>query len=223
MPAPLIVVTGTGTAVGKTHFATALVLGWGRTAKVCGFKPVETGVPDGGEGEDAAALRSASTFHVKPASLFLRDGVSPHLAARREGRVVQVAPILAELSRLRQEAEGVVVELAGGLFSPLAKGLLNADLAGDMPDARILVVGCDRLGVLHDIISICISCRARHLRLAGLVLGAPPGADASSGTNAAELSDLVEVPVLGTLPRGSPEELAGSDVVLRVLSSVGVP
>jgi len=55
MKAPLIVVTGTGTEIGKTHVAGALLLAWARVlaeagmgdATVVGLKPVESGVTGG--------------------------------------------------------------------------------------------------------------------------------------------------------------------------------
>ncbi|MEO6420572.1 MAG: AAA family ATPase, partial [Polyangiaceae bacterium] len=59
----VVLVTGTGTGIGKTHVACQLVALAGGRGTACGFKPIETGVT--GEGADVAALRAVSTFHVK--------------------------------------------------------------------------------------------------------------------------------------------------------------
>jgi dethiobiotin synthetase len=62
--AALVVVTGTGTSIGKTHFAEALILAWRRTARVLGLKPIESGVVPGAL-TDVERLQAVSSFHVK--------------------------------------------------------------------------------------------------------------------------------------------------------------
>src|ERR1700733_14533830 len=119
-PSPLIVVAGTGTDVGKTHVATALVRAWGAGCAVVGYKPIETGV-DSGPGADARRLAEASTFHVqRPAFGYAFPlPILPHLAARRGGVVLDFGNLVGQVAELRALAAGVVVELAGGLFTPL--------------------------------------------------------------------------------------------------------
>jgi dethiobiotin synthetase len=125
----LVLVTGVGTEIGKTHLATALVAAWGRHEPVFGYKPIESGVA-GSVGPDEAALEAASTFHVKhpPLHVRLRAPVSPHLAARLEGRTISLSEVARSVLALRGEAH-LVVELAGGLFSPLTDEATNADQA----------------------------------------------------------------------------------------------
>jgi len=220
--ARLVVVSGTGTEIGKTHFATALVLAWGRRGyAVAGLKPVESGVPAGSWGADGAALEQASTFHVKRCRppYLLERAVSPHLAARDEGLEIRPEVIQAYVAPFQGDADAVVVELAGGLFSPLARNLTNADVAALLqPDAHLLVAP-DRLGVLHDVTAAVRAARATTPRAAptGIVLVTPAAPDLSTGTNAAELAEVTDVPVLGTLPRTAVEELARSAAVARIL------
>ncbi len=48
MTAPLLVVTGTGTGIGKTVIAAGLVATWGRRGfRVAGVKPIESGKGSG--------------------------------------------------------------------------------------------------------------------------------------------------------------------------------
>jgi dethiobiotin synthetase len=197
----LVVVTGTGTGVGKTHLTVALARAWGRP--VLAYKPVESGV-DGAMGEDERALGEASTFHVKrpPLQVRLRAGVSPHLAARMEGRRLDLAALAAEVARLRA-ASDVLVELPGGLFSPLTDDVLNADLLSLLAPDRTLLVAPDRLGVLHDVLSATEAAAARGLRLSGVVLNAPPAPDASTGQNGPELGRLCSTPLLAVVARAA--------------------
>jgi dethiobiotin synthetase len=213
--APLVVVAGTGTGVGKTHVAAALLWAWGQSARVVGYKPVETGVAARGsgsgveaEGEDARALREASTFHVKH-SLFQRtflNPVSPHLAARREAATIELAPLVEQAIQLRREAEGVVVETAGGLFSPLAPGVLNLHLVRELAPTRVVVVAPDRLGVLHDVGATLHAAAHFGLEVSGVVLSEAASHDASSGTNANEITYVFGARVLAFFPRADEDD-----------------
>jgi dethiobiotin synthetase len=235
-PSPLVVVAGTGTEVGKTHVAVALLRAWGSRARVVGYKPVETGVtrvssqvsPEiagaDPEGEDAGQLRRASTFHVKHA-LFaqtFRDPVSPHLAARREGSTVDLVRLAEQASQLRQEAEGVVVELAGGLFTPLDSRLYNADFARKLAATHLLLVAPDRLGVLHDIAATLHAATHVGLRIHGVVLSESATKDASSGTNAGEIEAALGARVLAAFPRADQEDEGTKGAAGRLLEALSL-
>ena len=225
MTAPLILVAGTGTGIGKTHVSAALLLAWARALaargvvepKLAGLKPVETGVTPGdsplalGADGDGATLERLSTFHVKrfPAPYMLARAVSPHLAARDEGRLIERRVISSYVAEVREAAtDGVLAELAGGLFSPLAPGVSNADIARDLGADVLLLVACDRLGVLHDVGATARAAAAAGVRITGIVLVAPERPDASTGANAQELPLVTDVPVLAVLPRGEVVALA---------------
>jgi dethiobiotin synthetase len=202
---PLLVVTGTGTEIGKTHTACALASAWGRSAKVAAVKPIESGGTADGD-----ALGRVSTFHVTRcrAPYMYAHPVSPHLAGRREGRPVDLAVVADWVASFRREADGVLVELAGGLFSPVTESATNADLAKALAPTAVLLVAPDRLGVLHDVGSATRAARSEGLALHGVLLSAPAAPDSSTGTNAAELRLVTDLPVLAVYPRASVEELA---------------
>lgn len=210
MSAPLLVVTGTGTEVGKTMVATALVMAWSRRGlAVAGLKPIESGQDAHGQlGGDVLRLGQASTFHVTRPPYLLKDPVSPHLAARREGRTIDTRVVTEWLSPIRRAADAIVLELPGGLFSPLTDELTNADLVDELAPSRVILVAPDRLGVLHDVITTTHAAASRGIAIAGLVLSAPAQPDASTGTNAAELTRVnAAVPVLAVLPRAPLRQL----------------
>src|SRR5207244_5701200 len=77
----------------------------------------------------------------------LRAAVSPHIAARRYGLLIDIDRIVEACGALRAQADALVVEGAGGFRVPLTDTLDGADLAValDLPD--VLVVGL-RLGCL---------------------------------------------------------------------------
>jgi dethiobiotin synthetase len=216
-----VVVTGTGTEIGKTHTTCAL-LGAAR-GPALGLKPVESGVEDGGDGADANALRRAShpMFHVKhsPTPYLFRDPVSPHLAARREGRRIDLRRILAYVENAPREALPLFVELPGGIFSPLTEAILNADLVRLLAPDALLLVAPDRLGVLHDVLATLRALQPADPPVTAIALVCPATPDSSTGTNAAELR-LLGTPSVFELPRAPVEELAASAALRRLYAEL---
>ncbi|MDP9152072.1 MAG: dethiobiotin synthase [Myxococcota bacterium] len=217
MSGQLVVVTGTGTGIGKTHFAEALVLAWRRKkGRIAGLKPVESGVT-AGTASDAARLAAVSSFHVKQFGVSFAPALSPHLCAREAGSAIDLTRLAAGIAAARQRADGLVLELPGGLFTPLSDTVLNADWAASLAPDLLLVVAPDRLGVLHDALACVRAARAMGLRVAGLIVVHPGGADPSTGRNAAELERL-GLPVLASLPRAPSAELCDAPDFANILS-----
>jgi dethiobiotin synthetase len=189
-PPRRVLVLGTGTNVGKTRVSLALARMLAQLAPalaVLPLKPVETGGT-----ADAEALARVAQHCSPPRPRYVfPDPVSPHLAARRAGTQLN----LQDLKRWVEDAEAqcttlhciTLIETAGGAFSPLAPALTNAALV-DALDARPILVAPDRLGVLHDVTATLASLRCSAS--IELVLSQTPPADASTGTNAAELERL---------------------------------
>ena len=212
-----VVVVGTGTGVGKTHLCVALLQALslqGREA--VGLKPIESGL---GLGEsDAERLAGVSMFHVKHSAPYgLPDPVSPHLAARRAGVAISTAVIADWVAACA--TPWTIVETAGGLLSPLAPGVTNLDLARALAPDLLLLVGVDRLGVLHDVSACLLALRtgAGGLPEPHLILQAPEVADQSTGTNADELVTLGIVPRVTTVPRGAPSEFVVIEAMLELV------
>jgi dethiobiotin synthetase len=219
--ARLLVITGTGTEVGKTHVGEAILRSLPRGVAAFGYKPVESGVTDD-EGVDARRLRLASSFHVKQSllSYAFRLPASPHLAARQSGGVVDLMAVREQTVALLDMVDLLLLELPGGLFSPLTDSALNVDLLRALPPAVTLLVAPDRLGVLHELIATTRCATSAGAVLSGVAFTAPAVADASTGTNAAEIARFISAPVLAQLPRASPGELAQSDALRALVAKL---
>jgi dethiobiotin synthetase len=205
-----VVLIGTGTSVGKTYVGERLLRALGADGRrALGYKPVESGFSEGDASSDIERLRRASTFHVKPAlvSQTFSAPVSPHLAARREGRSLDLELVRDEVERACDtEAELVVVELPGGAFSPMTDRVFCAQFARTLPGVRAILVAADRLGALHDIGATTRACAALGLPLLGIVLSSPDQPDAATGNNADELRLVTPTPLLASLPRAPSHE-----------------
>ncbi len=200
-----LVVLGTGTDIGKTHVAAALAAHLrDQGAPVLALKPVETGVAPGAAGPDALRLwvAAGAPLPAPPSPAAFSAPLSPHLAARREGRSIDLAALVAWVAALEQrflpDGGTAIIETAGGAFSPLSPSLTNIDLALALAPARWLLVVPDRLGVLHDVLATVRAMSAHARPPDALAVNPLPSHDASRGTNAAELDVIgVDVPVVG--------------------------
>lgn len=199
-------VTGTDTGVGKTLISAALlhVLAT-RHARVVGMKPVAAGlVLHEGRivSEDVLQLRAASTVQV-PAELdnpvALPDPLSPHLAARRAQRPVQVAELVNAFEALCTHADAVLVEGAGGWRVPLNDSETLADLARALKAPVVMVVGM-RLGCLNHALLTAEAVRADGLTLAGWVANVIDPDMACLDENIQTLQARLGAPLLGVVP-----------------------
>lgn len=232
-------VTGTDTGVGKTRVSTALLRALHRAghARVVGMKPVAAGcewveAQDGRSGhwlnEDVAALRAAGTLAVP--SQFdnpyaLPDPVSPHIAARRAGECIDLDHLESTFHALRQHADAVVVEGAGGFIVPLHDRdddasadrdgpgwVTSADLAVRLRLPVILVVGL-RLGCLNHALLTQEAVLSRGLTLAGWVANLIDPDMPEQEANVATLRRRLQAPMLarwGWTPAASADDLADS-------------
>ena len=214
-----VLVVGTGTEVGKTHVTACLaahVRGQGRSVRA--YKPIATGVePRCDDAERHAAALGAPYLHP---SFAYRRAVSPHLAAREEGRPVDLDMVYRHADELARGAKIVLIEGAGGLFTPLSQTTTNVALVKCLLPALVLLVAPDRLGVLHDVGACVVAARASGLHISAVVLSAPSTPDASTGSNAEELERLGLGPVAGVFPRASDDTAESRAVAARVWSSL---
>jgi dethiobiotin synthetase len=202
-----IFVTGTDTGVGKTLAACALIHALvDRGIDVLPMKPVAAGavVHSGGwANEDTIALlRAAGRDESRCGEanpVLLREPMAPHIAARREGREITLAPLLEALERLRASADFIVVEGVGGFRVPLSDSLDTVDMARAFNLPVVLVVGV-RLGCLNHALLTADAVRASGLTLAGWIANGIDPRMAVADENVEALAQRLRAPLLGRLP-----------------------
>ncbi len=144
-PGRLVVVTGTGTGVGKTWAACEVARHLGGTGlKVCARKPAQSFGPDEGP-TDAARLAGAtgeSAAEVCPPWRWYPRPMAPPMAAESLGLPpISLDDILRELCWPPGVDLGLV-ECAGGVASPQAADADVVDLVERLaPDLALLVAG----------------------------------------------------------------------------------
>lgn len=159
-----IVITGTGTGVGKTFVSTELLAILTEAGVKClGLKPIETGFTEPERSDAEALARGARHPRLTPA-FTSPVPESPHRAARRAG-VALDAQKVADWVALQTAAaapDAVVVESAGGLFTPVGETVLNVDLVRALEPCTFVLVVPDRLGALNDVLCSVTAARAVH-------------------------------------------------------------
>jgi dethiobiotin synthetase len=196
-------ITATDTGVGKTEIACAMIRA-ARAAGVdaVGMKPAQSGhVP--GEPSDAERLRDAAEG-VEPLAEIcpysLQAPLAPAVAARLEGRVIELGRIVAAARALAARHDAVVVEGAGGLLVPLTERESYADLAVAL-GLPLVVVARAGLGTVNHVLLTVEAARRRGLEIGAVVLNrTSPADDPSVPHNAAEIARLAAVKVVEPLP-----------------------
>ena len=199
----VLIVTGTGTDVGKT-VATAALAACAR-GRVAVVKPAQTGVADGAPGDLAEITRLAG---VRDTYEFARypDPLSPHHAALMSNRpALAFAETAQRIDDLDTEYDLVLVEGAGGLLVPFDSddGWTLIDLAHHL-NAQLVVVTQPGLGTLNYTALTMNRLHDESLDVAGVVIGSwPAQPDLAMELNVYDLRRMAQSGELGgVLPVG---------------------
>ena len=203
----VVVVSGTGTGIGKTVVTAAVAaLAHAGGRRVAVVKAAQTGLGPGepGDLDDVARLAAlpASALHEP---YRYPDPLSPEAAARHAGLAEVDLRVVADLARdLARTHDLVLVEGAGGLAVRFdAAGATVADLAATLR-APVLLVADPALGTLSTTSLTLEAMRHRGLALHALVLGSWPDVpDLAMRSNLRDLRTLTGQPLGGVLPAGA--------------------
>jgi|SRR5262245_1827512 len=178
-------VTGTDTGVGKTVLSALLVASLKRRY----WKPIQTGAS---EGTDRAAVVNWAGVTIEdthPETFVFDTPVSPHLAARLEGKRIDLESI-----RRPEDSEPIVMEGAGGVMVPINEDALMIDLIRSL-DSEVVIAARTTLGTINHTLLTVEAARSSRLQLIGVVM---------VGTENSENRKAIErygrIPVVGAIP-----------------------
>jgi dethiobiotin synthetase len=197
----VLVITGTGTGVGKT-IATAALASHARQAgvDVAVCKPVQTGTDS--DDDLAEVGRLSGTTELAGLARY-PEPLAPAAAAERAGTALPTGDeVLRFIRGLDRPGRLILVEGAGGLLVELAdSGVTLRDLAVAL-DAPALVVTGAELGTLNHTALTLEALAAHAVPCAGLVIGSwPQRPGVVETSNRAALGRLA--PVRSALPAGA--------------------
>ena len=205
-----VFVTGTDTGCGKTTAACALA----RHARASGarvrvLKPIETGCEPGRDGLralDALALAEAAADDAPAERLCpyrLSLPAAPEIAARVEGRTLELEPIRTAFAEAARDADWLIVEGAGGIRVPIAPGLDMAGLAHAL-GLTALVIARASLGTINHTQLTLEAARNAGLPVAGVLFNhTEPDLSAADRQNLELLKEKLGDAVWGELAFGA--------------------
>ena len=190
-----VFVTGTDTGVGKTKFTVWLLRCLReRGVRCAGYKPICCGDRDDAEQLRDASSSGLTTDVVNP--VWLRTPAAPLLAARIEGRKIDLPALREEFVRLSARVDFIAVEGVGGWMVPITSDYFSNDLAMDL-DLPVIVVAENRLGCLNHVLLTVRAIETGGLKCVGVVLNnLAREPDLAMTTNAEILQNCLTLPVL---------------------------
>jgi dethiobiotin synthetase len=202
-----IFITGTGTDVGKTFVGASLIRHLRQMGRsVDAIKPVVSGFDPGQpDASDPGILLQALGFPVTLQNIErispwrFRAAISPDLAARREGRRIDVDDVVAYCkSAIEDRREILLVEGVGGIMVPLdeQRTILDVMMALQLP--LILVVG-SYLGTISHTLTALDALFRRDMAVLAIIVSETLGSPVPLDETVAAIARFAE-PVIG-LPR----------------------
>ena len=199
-----IFITGTDTNIGKTYIGTLIARHLqAQGVSVVPRKPVESGCTlEGNEliPSDAMALKNAAGYAGTLAQVCpyrFEPPISPlraaHLAhqALITNKVAQACMANSDPAR-----DFLLVEGAGGFYSPLCEDGLNADLAQAL-NLPVILVAEDRLGCINQVLLNTQAIEIRELNLLCVVLNkSDPDQQNKHMNNYEDLNELLDCPII---------------------------
>ena len=217
----IVVITGTGTEVGKTVTTAAVAaasLAQGLSVAV--LKPAQTGVGPDEPGDAAEVTRLAGPVTAIELARY-PEPLAPATAAKRAGAApVGPADIAEAAAKLSAVHDVVLVEGAGGLLVRYDEAGATLADAAELMHAGVLVVAAAGLGTLNVTALTAEALRARKVANLGVIIGSWPAEPGlAERCNVADLPEAAGAPLLGALPAGAgllgPEEFRAAAVGWR--------
>ncbi len=183
-----VFVTASGTDIGKTYVAEALLRQWRQSGRlVAVLKPLLSGYdPADAASSDTGRLLTASGVAITPESIDLVSPwryaapLSPDMAAAREGKTVPVDDVVAYCAAAIAEADesgiSLLIEGIGGVMVPLDETRTVADLVAALGIPAILVGG-SYLGSLSHTLTAYEALRARNVTVDSVIVSETPDSD----------------------------------------------
>ena len=192
-----VFVTGSNTGVGKTTVAIEIVRHISKTRAVRVRKPVETNCELSGQNfipKDAIALSAACQLQEpldKVCPYCFEVEASAELASVASAEKLTLEDLVMAC-KCDIDENFVLVEGAGGLYSPIAEEALNVDLAIEL-QLPLLIVIRDELGAISQALLTLEAAKKNKLTVACVVLNVVKSNNLS---NKEALTAYTETPVI---------------------------
>jgi len=188
-----VFITGTDTSVGKTVVCAGLLKLLHGSREVCYWKPVQTGSVLGDDTAEVRSLTELDKSFLEPTYRF-PDPVSPHFAARKWGKTIELEPMVKTFQQAKQQGRFVIAEGAGGVLVPFNEETLQIHFIQRL-GLPVILVGEDRVGGINHALLSLNACREAGVQVLGVILTRARG----TLGNAESISHFGKVDILAQL------------------------
>ena len=181
-----MIIAGIHTGIGKTLCSAILCEALGMDY----WKPIQAGDLDNSDSIFIKTHVFNSLCTIHPEAYRLKVAASPHFAAYTEGSLIERKKIILPKSKNK-----ILVEMAGGIMSPLAKNYLNIDLIKQLK-LPVIIVSENYLGSInHTLMTVKLLQNAK-IPIKGIVFN---GDKVQSSINF--ILEHTQLPLLFSIPR----------------------
>ena len=214
-------ITGTDTDVGKTYIGAQIVSQLhDQGINAVPRKPIESGcgysgnelIPADASKYYEAAKKKYSLNEICP--FRFEPAISPQRAARLVNKPVHLKEVVNACTKNLADDDYLVVEGAGGFYSPLCEDGKNSDLAKCL-NLPVLLVASDKLGCINHILLTIDAIHHNELSLAAVILNQQEKIKKQSMNNFEDLQNYLDVPIFTV----SYDEAISKNVILTILES----
>jgi len=187
------IITASGTDVGKTVLAAALV----EALNADYWKPIQAGLEGETDTDTVKRLANVGPEHLHREAYRLRTPCSPHLAAQRDALTIEPRKLVLP-ERSSTDTRPLIVEGAGGLLVPLTRTYLQIDQFATW-DLPLVLCARTELGTINHTLLSLEAIKRRGLTLLGIAFIGTQNADTQR-----TIADISGAEILGTLPTLDP-------------------
>lgn len=208
-----IFITGTGTDVGKTYVSALIVKKMREAGFNCGYyKPVVSGVVELGkhlvdsDPNYVIKISGMDEMAENCVSYWWKEAVSPHLAAKRAGDVIDIEKIKTDFAKQTEKYDYLLIEGAGGITCPLIinseEKYLLKDLIWEL-GLSIIIVADAGLGTINSTLLTVEYARENGVEIEGIILNNYESDNFMHWDNLQQIEVLTGVNVVATVSRGA--------------------
>lgn len=212
-----IFVTGTDTDAGKSYVARGLCRELVKNKESVGYlKPFQSGVIKGVP-SDMETVNFENAVNART-SYVTKTPCTPLISAEIDGVDYDIKKVVFDYENLKKECENVIVEGSGGIYVPVKKSVLMADIIKKL-NIPVLIVARPDLGTINHTL-MTIECLLNNdIRVSGVVISNfPEKTEDPAILRAKEMIEMFsgDVKVLATIKHNQKDF---SDLLYRIAES----
>lgn len=200
-----VFITGTGTDVGKTYISALIVKKLRQDGYRAGYYKAalsgaekRNGVLVPGDAEYVCQVAELDEDPNRLVSYVYENAVSPHLAAKKENKPIEMEVICLDFHSIKKEFDYITVEGSGGLICPLRlddKTIMLTDVIKAL-QLNVILVASASLGTINSTVLTVEYAKQKNIQIKGIILNGFEPNNEMHLDNQKQIEFLTGIPVI---------------------------